>query len=414
MNAIIINIGDELLIGQVTNFNASWMAEQLNLIGVDVVRINVISDKEQEILNALKDAEIHADLVLITGGLGPTNDDITALALCKYFNTHMVFDQTTFEDIVEMFKHRGFTVTNTNRKQAEVPAGCRIIRNLNGTAPGLWFEKNGKIFVATPGVPFEMRAMMSNLILPSIEQHLTGDTIVHKTILTQGVGESFLADIIADWENKLPENIRLAYLPSPGYVRLRLTARGPEKDLLNEAIASEVNKLQNLIAEYIYGYDSETMEQVVGKLLTSLGKTVVTAESCTGGYIAHLITKVPGSSGYFRGSVIAYSNEIKESILGVQHETLMNHGAVSEETVKEMAVNVRIKLNADYSIAASGIAGPDGGTDDKPVGTIWIAIASATNCTARKFQFGNLRQVNIERATITALNMLRKEVLGER
>ncbi len=411
MKAFIINIGDELLIGQVTNFNASWMAEQLNIIGVDVVRINVISDKEDEILNALGEAEKNADVIVLTGGLGPTNDDITKETLCRFFNTHLVFDQATFDDISGFFKQRSVTVTETNRKQAEVPAGCKIIRNVSGTAPGLWFEKNGKIFVATPGVPYEMKTMMSTLILPLIEQRLSGDTIVHKTILTQGVGESFLADMIVDWENNLPENIRLAYLPSPGLVRLRLSARGADKAMLKRSIDEQVKKLQGIISQHIYGYDSETMEQIIGKLLIEQGKSVVTAESCTGGYIAHAITRIPGSSAYFKGSVVAYSNEIKEEFLGVQHETLVKYGAVSEETVKEMATNARIKLHADYAISISGIAGPDGGTEEKPVGLVWIAVASAENIIAQKFQFGNIRMVNIERASVTALNMLRKEII---
>jgi nicotinamide-nucleotide amidase len=414
MKAIIINIGDELLIGQVANFNASWMAEQLNKMGVEVLRINVISDKEQEIMYALEDAEKIADLIILTGGLGPTNDDITKETLCKYFNTRLIFDETTFEDINEMFKNRGFPLTETNRKQAEVPEGCNIIRNTYGTAPGLWFERNGKIIIATPGVPFEMKPMMSNSILPMLEQCISGDIIAHKTILTVGVGESFLADMIAYWENALPVNFRLAYLPSPGIVRLRLSVKGKEKAILIKDIDEEVVKLQNIIPEHIYGYDSETMEQIVGKLLTAQGKTVVTAESCTGGYIAHSITRVPGSSAYFKGSVVAYSNEIKESMLGVKHDTLLKHGAVSEETVKEMAANARIKLNADYAIAISGIAGPDGGTEEKSVGLMWIAVASHDNIISNKFQFGNIRLVNIERASVFALNMLRKEILNRK
>jgi nicotinamide-nucleotide amidase len=411
MKAFIINIGDELLIGQVTNFNASWMAEQLNIIGIEVVRINVISDKEQEIVYALEDAEKHADIILLTGGLGPTNDDITKETLCKYFNTHLVFDEDTFHNIEDLFKLRGVAVSETNRRQAEVPSACTVIRNMNGTAPGLWFEKNGKMFVATPGVPFEMKPMMTHSIIPLIEQRLSGDTIVHKTILTHGVGESFLADMIAGWENNLPANIRLAYLPSPGIVRLRLSAIGPDKELLKISINNEVLKLQSIIAEHIYGYDAETIEQIIGQLLTVRGKTVVAAESCTGGYLAHVITRIAGSSAYFKGSVVAYANEVKENLLGVKPETLLNFGAVSEQTVREMAVNVRMRLQADYAVAVSGIAGPDGGTDDKPVGLVWIAVASEQNIIASQFRFGHIRLVNIERAAVTALNMLRKEIL---
>ena len=322
MKAIIINIGDELLIGQVTNFNASWMAEQLNTIGVDVLRIVVISDKEEEIITALKDAEKIADVILITGGLGPTNDDLTKETLCKYYNTRLIFDENTFNDIAGFFKQRGVPVTETNRKQAEVPENCIVIRNPNGTAPGLWFENNAKVVVATPGVPYEMKAMMTDSIIPMIETRMTDETIVHKTILTQGIGESFLADMIEDWENKLPTHIKLAYLPSPGLVRLRLTARGNNKDKLKKEIEKEVVKLQSIIPDNIYGYDTETFEQIIGRLLTANGKTLATAESCTGGYLAHCITKVPGSSLYYKGSVIAYSNEIKENILNVSKETL--------------------------------------------------------------------------------------------
>ncbi len=411
MKAFIINIGDELLIGQVTNFNASWMAEQLNISGIDVIRINVISDKETEIINALNEAELIADIILLTGGLGPTNDDITKKTLCKYFKTKLVFDEQTFNDISALFIKRGFAMSERNKEQAEVPACCTVIRNNEGTAPGLWFEKNGKIFIATPGVPFEMKAMMSNSIIPMLEKKMSGDVIVHKTILTQGVGESFLADMIIEWGNNLPKNIRLAYLPSPGIVKLRLTARGENKKTLSTSIKNEVKKLHEIISKYIYGYDSETLEEIIGKLLIEKSKTVVTAESCTGGYIAHTITKVPGSSAYYKGSVIAYSNDIKENILGVKHKTLMQHGAVSEETVREMAENARTKLNADYSIAVSGIAGPDGGTAEKPVGLIWIAFSSAKKIVTKKFQFGNNRMVNIEIITATALNMLRKELL---
>jgi len=410
MKAIIINIGDELLIGQVTNFNASWMAEQLNLIGVDVIRINVVSDTQAEILNALNDAEKNAELIILTGGLGPTKDDITSKTLCKYFNTHLIFHNETYNDIERFFIQRGIAITETNRKQAEVPAGCKVIRNIEGTAPGLWFEKDEKIFIATPGVPFEMKTMMTKSIIPAVEKRTGSETIVHKTVLTQGIGESFLADLISDWENKLPKQIRIAYLPSPGLVRLRLTARGTDKSILQKNIENEIQKLKAIISEYIYGYDADTLEQVIGKILIEKMKTVVTAESCTGGYIAHCITKVPGSSAYFKGSVIAYSNEVKEKVLNVKSETLIKYGAVSEETVKEMAENVRVKLNADYALAVSGIAGPDGGTPEKPVGTVWIAVSSEQKTVAVKFLFGDNRERNIMRAGNAALNLLRKYI----
>jgi nicotinamide-nucleotide amidase len=411
MKAIILNIGDELLIGQVTNFNASWMAEQLNIIGIDVIRINVIADREDEIIFALNEAMKSADLILLTGGLGPTKDDITKNTLCNYFNTELVFDENTYKNIEDLFTSRGFAMTETNRKQAEVPANCKVILNTEGTAPGMWFEKDNRIIVSTPGVPFELKAMMSNFILPEIESRAGDETIVHRTVLTQGVGESFLADMISDWENQLPSFIRLAYLPSPGLVRLRLTARGTDKNVLTNEIEKQIENLKKIIGEYIFGYDTETMEQIIGGLLIAQKKTLVTAESCTGGAIAQRITSVAGSSAYYKGSVIAYSNEVKENILNVKPDTLAGHGAVSEETVREMAYNVRLKLNADYSLAVSGIAGPDGGTPEKPVGLVWIAVSSVNNTIAKKFQFGNNRLVNIDRAVVTALNMLRKAIL---
>ncbi|NTW33946.1 MAG: nicotinamide-nucleotide amidohydrolase family protein, partial [Bacteroidetes bacterium] len=306
-----------------------------------------------------------------------------------------------------------FTVTKKNCKQAEVPESCTVIPNKQGTAPGMWFVQNGKIFISIPGVPFEMKAMITDYIIPMLKSRAGNNAIVHKTILTQGIGESFLADLIADWENNLPENVHLAYLPSPGLVRLRLTAKGTDKDALINIIDNEIEKLQKIIPEYIYGFDTEALEQIIGDLLIKKGKTLVTAESCTGGYIAHCITKVPGCSAYFKGSVIAYSNETKENILDVKHETLVEYGAVSEETVKEMAENARKKLEADYSIAVSGIAGPDGGSAEKPVGLVYIGVASADSVIVQKFNFGNNRMINIERATVFALNMLRKEILNK-
>jgi len=411
MKATIINIGDELLIGQVINSNASWIAQQLNTIGIDVLRINIVSDKADDIFNVLDEAKIKADIILMTGGLGPTNDDITKETLCKYFNTCLVLNESVIHEISEIFKKRGLTLTEKNRKQAEVPESCTVIPNKQGTAPGMWFEQNEKIFISMPGVPYEMKAMISDFIIPMLKEKTGKDAIVHKTILTQGIGESFLSDIIEDWENNLPKDVNLAYLPSPGLVRLRLTAKGIDYDVLSNIIENEITKLKKLIPEYIYGFDSEALELIIGKLLTERGKTLVTAESCTGGYIAHCITKVPGSSVYFKGSIIAYSNEVKENLLNVKHETLVEHGAVSEETVKEMAKNIRLKLNANFSIAVSGIAGPDGGTPEKPVGLVYIAVASKDSVLVEKFQFWNNRLANIERATVNALNMLRKEII---
>jgi nicotinamide-nucleotide amidase len=411
MKAFIVNIGDELLIGQVANLNASWMAEQLSKMGVEVVKIIVVGDKVEDVKEAITQASSDADIVFLTGGLGPTNDDKTKDVLCDYFEKKLIMHEPSLKDITDLFKSRGWKVTELNRKQAEIPEGFTTITNLEGTAPGLWYEAKNKIYIAVPGVPFEMKRMMLDSILPAIEKKLSAPWVVHKTILTQGVGESFLAETIKQWEDNLPEFINLAYLPSPGLVRLRLSAKGNDKKKLLSEIELQLKKLQEIIADIIWGYDNDTLEAVIGNLLKQKGKTLVTAESCTGGAIAQRITTIAGSSAYFKGSVIAYSNELKENILGVKKETLEKYGAVSEETITEMALNAGKKLNADYAVAVSGIAGPDGGTAEKSVGTIWIAVSSPENIIVKKFQFGNNRLVNIERAVVTALNMLRKSIL---
>lgn len=410
MKTELISIGDELLIGQVVNTNASWMAQQLNNIGLNVVQITVTSDDRENIIIALTEAAKRADVILITGGLGPTNDDITKQTLCDYFNTKLIFNEIVFKNVQNIFTLRGFKVTEVNRKQAEVPENCTVIPNPNGTAPGMWFEKEGKIYVSMPGVPFEMKPMMSDYVIPKLTQRFSADAIVHKTILTQGVGESFLAEKIKSWEDALPSHIKLAYLPQPGIVRLRLTARGNNKHKLQTEVNYHLHQLQLLIADLIYGYDEDSLEEIVGTLLKEKGQTLATAESCTGGYIAHRITSIAGSSAYFKGSVVAYANEIKEEILGVAHETLLQFGAVSEQTVTEMADHIKKQFHTDYAIATSGIAGPDGGTAEKPVGTIWIAIATPAKTIARQFHFGDERNRNIVRTAVTALNMLRKEL----
>jgi nicotinamide-nucleotide amidase len=411
MIAEIITIGDELLIGQVIDTNSAWIGENLNMIGIKVHQITSISDDREHILKTLEEAETRADIILITGGLGPTKDDITKTTLCEYFDTRLVFNQDAYKNIETIFLQRGYTVTELNRRQAEVPANCTPIMNLNGTAPGMWFERNNKIFVSMPGVPFEMKTMMSEQILPKFTAKLNLGFIIHKTILTQGVGESFLAKTIEDWEDSLPKSIKLAYLPQPGMVRLRLTAIGNNKAEILNLIEEQDQKLRQLIPDYIFGYDNETMESVVGNLLKKHKMTVSTAESCTGGRIAHLITSVPGSSEYFIGSVVAYSNRIKEAELGVRAESLEKYGAVSEAVVREMAEGIRKKFKTDFSIATSGIAGPDGGTDEKPVGTTWIAVATPEKTITQKFLFGEHRGRNIHKAALAALNMLRMELL---
>ena len=410
MNTVIINIGDELLIGQIVNTNASWMAEQLNLSGFKVKGINVIGDEREEIIHALKDAEKSAEIILISGGIGPTRDDITKQTLCDFFNTKLAFNEDAFHDIESLFTRRGYPLTELNRQQAELPEGCIGIPNELGTARGMWFEKNTKVFVSMPGVPFEMKAMMTGEIIPRLKQKFQAEAIYHKTILTQGIGESFLAAAIEAWESKLPASVRLAYLPQPGIVRLRLSGIGSNEKEIREIVEEEVKKLQTLIPEYIFGFDRDTLEEVTGHLLSEKAVSLATAESCTGGYIAHLITSVPGSSGYFRGSLVAYSNEVKKKLLGVLPESLEKYGAVSEEVVIEMALGAKVRFNADYVVATSGIAGPEGGSKDKPVGTTWIGIATPEEVFARQFLFGDNRERNIRRTALQALNMLRKKI----
>ena len=409
MNAEIITIGDELLIGQVVDTNSAWMAEQLNLIGIRVVQITSISDQRKHILNTLKEASSRADIILISGGLGPTRDDITKTTLCEYFNTKLVFNQDAYENIVRLFGSRGFVITPLNCAQAEVPESCTPLLNVNGTAPGMWFEKDGIIYVSMPGVPFEMKSLMSNHVLPRLSK-LSPKSIVHRTILTQGVGESFLAAKIEAWETALPEYIKLAYLPQPGIVRLRLTASGPDRTQLEKEINERVSELYGLIPEYIFGEGDETLEMVVSNLLKAHGFSLATAESCTGGYIAHLITCIPGSSAFFKGSVVAYANEIKEHLLGVSPDTLTRYGAVSQETVFEMAAGIIKHFKVDCAIAVSGIAGPDGGTPDKQVGTTWISVLTPKGAETKMFTFGEHRGRNIRRAALAALDMLRKQL----
>ena len=415
MNVEIINIGDELLIGQVINTNAAWMAEQLSLSGFSVLRVSVISDEKRHILDALAEAEKRAPIILISGGIGPTMDDITKQTLCEFFNTRLIFSENAYRDIEAIFVRRGFAMTELNRKQAELPESCIEIPNKLGTARGMWFEKEreatGKtIFVSMPGVPFEMKAIMQESVIPGLKAIFQTPFIYHKTILTQGVGESFLAEQIENWEKALPPSIKLAYLPQPGIVRLRLTGRGQDGNRIHQQVDEEVDKLHHLIPEYIFGHDDDKLETIIGSHLRETGATLATAESCTGGYLAHLITSVPGCSDYFKGSVVVYSNEAKMNLLGVPDDLIITHGAVSEQVVKHMATSARVKFNADYAIATSGISGPGGGTNMKPVGTTWIAIATPAKITARQFLFGDNRERNIRRASIQALAMLRKEM----
>jgi nicotinamide-nucleotide amidase len=412
----IITIGDEILIGQIVDTNSAFIGRLLNLNGMSVKRISSISDNREDIINALDGAQNRADIILLTGGLGPTKDDITKKTLCEYFNTTMHFDELVYQDVVAIFATYNKKVTAINRKQAEVPQICEVIRNYNGTAPGMWFDVNGKIIVSMPGVPYEMEAMIKNQVIPKIKSRFSLPAIFHKTVLTQGIGESSLAELIADWEESLLAlNIKLAYLPSAGTVRLRLSVTGADENKLRLAVNSKIDELQKIIPEYIYGYEifgeeSQTLQQVVGELLNNNKKTVSLAESCTGGFISSLITSVSGSSAYYKGSIICYSYEIKIVELNVSQQLLNEHGAVSQPVVEQMAKGIREKYKTDYAIAVSGIAGPNGGTIDKPVGTVWIALATPNKIIAEKFLFGNNRQRNIQKSALAALNMLKKEI----
>ncbi|MDR4987259.1 MAG: competence/damage-inducible protein A [Bacteroidales bacterium] len=406
MRACIISIGEELLIGQTVNTNAAWMASQLNRLGIEVHEMSVIADRHDAIVLSLHESAWRADLVLITGGLGPTRDDVTKHALCDFFGSDLEMNQEVLEDIRVMFEKSGRQMNELNRAQALVPVKARALRNPYGTAPGLWFEEDEKIYVAMPGVPYEMKEMMNHHVLPALGRFRREQYIVHRSIHTQGIGESALAEKLSHWEDALPAFIQLAYLPSMGIVKMRLTAKGPDEGVLREAITKEIEKLKVLIPEYIWGYDDDSMEMLAGKLLAQHGLTLAAAESCTGGYLAHLITSVPGSSAYFKGSIVAYDNALKEKILGVPASELHEHGAVSSRVACLMAGGVQKLAATDYAVGITGIAGPDGGSAEKPVGTTWIAVAGKHECHSRMFRFADNRERNIIRATRTALKML--------
>ena len=395
MNVTIINIGDELLIGQVVNTNASTMSKLLTEAGMEVRKTMVVGDVYDDIRATVDEAMHESDAVLVTGGLGPTKDDITKKLLCEYFNSELVENEMALQNVKRIFESRGYELTPVNRAQALVPRCCEVLNNDLGTAPCMWF--GGKaVLVSLPGVPFEMEWLMRNRVIPKLQETFGTDIIINKNILVQGIGESFLSDLIEPWELSLPENVKLAYLPVAGLTKLRLTARF-SRDSKETSISSLLPGLYELAGKYIVGEDCETLDELVHKTLIEKGLTLATAESCTGGNIARLLTAQAGASAYFKGGVVAYSNETKERALGVKHETLLAHGAVSEETVRQMAEGVRERLHADYAVATTGIAGPTGGTPEKPVGTVWIAVASPQGTTAKLLKFGDRRAQTIER-----------------
>lgn len=412
MNINLINIGDELLIGQVVNTNASWMAAYLNDNGMRVKRVFTIADNADEIKLTLLEALKSTDAVIITGGLGPTKDDITKHTLCEFFGSTLVLHEASLENVQQIFSKRNYPMTSLNEAQALVPACCQVLINKWGTAPGMWFEKDGKVVVSLPGVPAEMQGLMHEEVVPLLCKRFGVESIYHKNIWTFGIGESFLSDKIEQWELSLPKNIHLAYLPKDGMVRLRLSAYGDNKIRLEKQVTDEVKKLQTLVGEYIFGYDEDTLESIVGQLLAKQRKTLVTAESCTGGNIARLLTSVSGASAYYIGGIVAYANEAKEQHLGVLHSTLEQYGAVSQQTAEEMARGARERFGADYAVATTGIAGPDGGTLEKPVGTVWIAVAEEQGVEARCFSFGDGRERVVRRASYQALRWLQTKLLS--
>jgi nicotinamide-nucleotide amidase len=413
IKATIITIGDELLIGQVIDTNSAWMAQELNKAGIPVVRRVAVGDVWDDIWNALDEESKHVQIILITGGLGPTSDDITKPLLCKYFGGKLIVDEGAKQNVVSIFTKLNRPIIERNLLQAEVPDVCTVIQNKRGTAPGMLFNRDGKIFVSMPGVPHEMKGMMEDFVIPKLSKQFELPFIAHRTLLTAGVGESFLAELIKDFETALPSSIKLAYLPNYGMVRLRLSTSGFNKTQIENEIEQQFTQLQILVKKYLVTNIDEPMEKVLGKLLLQKNKTMCTAESCTGGYIAHLLTSIPGSSAFYDGSVVSYSYGAKEDLLNVNHQTLLTKGAVSEEVVTEMAKGALQNIKADYVIAVSGIMGPDGGLPEKPVGTAWVAIGSTQKIITQKIFFRFDRARNIQLTAATALNLLRQFILEQ-
>lgn len=408
--ADILTIGDEILYGQVIDTNSAWMGAELAKIGIKVRQITSVSDNPEHILQALEEIRPHSSIILVTGGLGPTKDDLTKHTLCRYFNTELVMHEPSLAHVTAMFHARGRELTELNRQQALLPAACSPLPNPVGTAPAMWFEQEGKVLVSMPGVPFEMKLIMSETVLPKLRQRFQALPISHRVIQTIGIGESFLAEQLEDWENSLPENLKLAYLPYLAGVRLRLTGLDKGSGDLEAQLDAEQDRLLALIPDHVFGLGEISLEQALGDLLRQKGFTLATAESCTGGHVAHKITSVAGSSEYFMGSVIAYHNHVKIKQLEVSPEDLSQYGAVSEEVVSQMAANVRRLLNTDIGLATSGIAGPGGGSPGKPVGTIWIAYADAEKTVARKISYDKGRELNIAYTTFQVLNLLRQQL----
>lgn len=412
MQAEIITIGDELLIGQVVDTNSAWLGSTLGDDGIKVIQITSVQDNAAQIVQAVNDALSRADIVLMTGGLGPTKDDITKKTLAEMFGMKLVRNEQVYEMVGKQLALRGIAFTELNQGQALVPDGCTVLPNRNGTAPGMWFERDGKVLISMPGVPFEMKALVKDEVLPRLRKHFALDANVHRTIITFGLAESILADTIASWEEALPPYLHLAYLPSALCIRLRLSAYEIDRQKAEQEIESQIEKLSKVIPHYIIGSEDDSLESVTGTLLKTRGETLATAESCTGGNIAHRFTAMPGASEYFKGGVVAYSNEVKMALLGVDPESLNRYGAVSQSVAEQMAEGVRRATGATYGISTTGIAGPTGGTPEKPVGTVWMAVATPNGVFSRRMVFGSVRSQNIERASSNCINLLRLQLLG--
>lgn len=413
MKAAIITIGDEILIGQIVDTNSAFIAKSLDKIGVEIHEMISISDNKQHILDTFKNFQNKVDLVIITGGLGPTKDDITKKTFCDYFDDVLVVNDEVLAHVTQIIE--GFykrKITQLNKDQALVPSKCNVLHNKVGTAPGMWMKHENSVFISLPGVPYEMKYLVENEIIPRVVREYKRPYILHKTILTYGQGESMVAERIENWENNLPEFLKLAYLPSIGRVRLRLSARGTDKPLLEKAIEENVASLTKIIGDIIVGFeDDETLERVLAKLLIQQNITVSTAESCTGGQIAQLLTSVEGASNYFKGSIVSYATATKIAVLGISEELIKEHSVVSAAVAKQMAINVKSIMKTDYAIATTGNAGPSKGDSDAEIGTVFIALATPNEVLVEEFNFGQSREKVIDRAVIKSLELLRKEIL---
>lgn len=411
IKAKIITIGDELLLGQVVNTNASWIGEQLNFNGFQIVSVLTIGDGEEDIKNALISCS-DVNIVIITGGLGPTADDITKPTLCKFFNTDLVLNEAALANIQDIFRLRGYEMTERNRLQAYIPKSCTYIPNHYGTAPCMWFEKDNTVYISLPGVPFEMKSIFKTELIGRLKNHFKPTPYDRRVIMTTGVGESFLADKIKEWEDSLPDFMSLAYLPQYGMVRLRLDGRHEDETYLRNSLDNQVEILKGIISEHIFSYDDKPISEVVLGILKERNLTLSTAESCSGGSIAKMITSIRGCSSVYKGSVVAYSSKVKEDILEVEHDTIEKYNVVSRQVAEQMAVGAQKIMNTDFALSTTGVAGPDGGTEEIPVGTVCIALATPNDVISRCFNFGKDRLNNIERTSITAFEMLRQYLLN--